>query len=266
MAANPNPSRQTDAMWYLVESLLALEPGTKNGGTYANKPGYHNTRSQCAPYDYSVVDQPDWGGPSDKCAAIDWTFPEAQHGDYSRISVYTVRLLNSAQDMNDPRLNGWREFYGNADNDTYVEGWDCRYYCPATSDSSHLWHIHISENREEADSRANKDNLLSVLRGESVDDWDGEDMSAKDVWTYDVDPSGGSYSASGAQWTTLNRTGYLANDFAPQAMAQLNAIAGAVGAEKAAQGSRIGTADLALFLAVLSCLGSIATAIVVAAT
>lgn len=50
----------------------------------------------------------------------------------------------------------------------------------------------------------------------------GEDVSAKDVWNYDVDPTGGTYSASGAAWTTLGRTGYLANTFAPEVLAAIN--------------------------------------------
>ena len=45
MATNPNPSRITDASWWLMEQLLALQPGTANGGIYANRSGYHNTRS-----------------------------------------------------------------------------------------------------------------------------------------------------------------------------------------------------------------------------
>lgn len=52
----------------------------------------------------------------------------------------------------------------------------------------------------------------------------GEDVSAKDVWNYDVDPTGGSYSASGAAWTTLGRTGYLANTFAPEVLAAVRAL------------------------------------------
>jgi len=53
---------------------------------------------------------------------------------------------------------------------------------------------------------------------------DEDEVSAKDVWQYDVDPSGGSYTAAGAQWTTFNRTGYLANDFAPTVIANLNSL------------------------------------------
>lgn len=221
MAANPNPSRITDAMWNLWEALAVLAPGSHLGGIYANKAGYHNTRAQNDPWDYSVCDDPpDQWGPADKAAAIDWTFPEAQYGDYSRISVYTQRLLYSAQDPDDNRLNGWREFYGNSDDDSFVEGWDIRYACPATSDSSHLWHIHLSENRNQTTSQANKDAVLSVLKGETVEEWGG-DMSAEDVWTYDIDPSDNRYSAGGATWTVYERTDYLANTFAPSVSAQL---------------------------------------------
>ena len=165
--ANPNPAYITDAMWWLWQQLQALEPASQLGGIYANKPGYHNARENLPAWDYSVMDNPpDWGGPGDKAAAIDWTFPNAQAGNYSTIAKYTQRLLASAQDLSDPRLDGWREFYGNADDDSYVEGWDIRYGCAATSDSSHLWHIHLSENRDQTTSYDNKKALLSVLRGE----------------------------------------------------------------------------------------------------
>lgn len=164
----------TDAYGWLWEQLQLLEPGTQLGGIYANKPGYHNARNNLPAYDYSVTDNPpDWGGPGWAAAAIDWTFPEAQRGDYSRISIYTKRLIDSGKDRDDPRMNGWREVYGNADTDTYVEGYDFRYQCDVTSDSSHLWHIHLSENRDQTESYDNKAALLSVLAGETVEQWLG---------------------------------------------------------------------------------------------
>ena len=172
--ANPNPAYITDEMWWLWQQLQALEPSSQLGGIYANKPGYHNARENLPAWDYSVIDNPpDWAGPGDKAAAIDWTFPNAQSGNYSTIAKYTQRLLASAQNPTDPRLDGWREFYGNADDDTYVEGWDIRYGCSATSDDSHLWHIHVSENRDQTTSLANKQALLSVLRGEPLVVWLG---------------------------------------------------------------------------------------------
>jgi hypothetical protein len=138
-------------------------------------------------------------------------------------------LLKSAQNSADHRLDGWREFFGNADSDSYVEGWDMRYNCASTSDSSHLWHLHLSESRDQASSQSNKDKVLSVLRGETVEDWE-DDVSAKDVWTYDVDPSSNVYSASGALWTMYGRTDYLANDFAGIVLEQLASINEAVSA------------------------------------
>lgn len=155
----------TDAFDYLREQLLKLEPGTQWSGTYADKPGYHNTRSGNSSNNYSVTDAEDRGGPDDKAAAIDWTFPEAHGGDYSRIKVYSRRLLDAGR-ARDPRLEGWREFYGNADDDTHVEGYDFRYHETASSDSSHLWHIHLSCDRDRVTDKANMDALLGVLRGE----------------------------------------------------------------------------------------------------
>lgn len=162
----------TDAYWWLWEQLQLLAPGSQLGGIYANKAGYHNARDNLPAWDYSVTDNPpDWGGPGWAAAAIDWTFPEAQSGDYSRISVFTRRLIDSGKDPADPRMNGWREVYGNADTDTYVEGYDFRYQCDVTSDSSHLWHIHLSENRDQTESIDNKAALLSVLSGQPLDEW-----------------------------------------------------------------------------------------------
>lgn len=187
--ANPNPSRITDASWWLMQELLRLQPGTKNGGLYANKSGYHNTRAANDanwPGDYSVRDAVDRQGPADKCAAYDWTFPDAQAGNYTTIARYTKRLIASAKDVDDPRLNGWKEFFGNADSDSYVEGWDTREGHASTSDSSHLWHIHLSESRALVGDMDNKKALLSVLKGETTEEWrngGGETMAG---W-FDVD-------------------------------------------------------------------------------
>lgn len=166
------PANTTDAMWWFWQQLQAMEPSSALGGTFANKPGYHNCRNNLPSYDYSVCDRPpDDGGPGNVCGAIDWTFYDAQRGDYSTISKYTKRLIDSGRDPDDPRMNGWREVYGNADSDTYVEGWDFRYGYAVSSDASHLWHIHLSESRDMAESYDNKKACLSVLRGESVEQW-----------------------------------------------------------------------------------------------
>lgn len=175
----------TDEMAWLMSELLALEPGTQNGGIFANKSGYHNTRDNHLanrPRDYSIQDAVDREGPGDKAGAFDWTFPDAQSSRYGSISKYMSRIVASGKDPDDPRLNNWREFYGQADGDREVEGWDSRYLVPVTSDSSHLWHIHGSVSRKYADDRATMEALLSVLKGESVEEWEGGDMpSAEEI-------------------------------------------------------------------------------------
>ncbi|OKI45117.1 hypothetical protein A6A27_11935 [Micromonospora sp. CB01531] len=160
-------------MWWLWEQLDQLDPDIALGGIYANKKGYHNTRAANDanwPGNYSVIHADDRKGPSDKAAAIDLTFRSAQGGDYRTIEKYSDRLY-AAGKAEDPRLDGWREFFGQCDNDTHVEGWDFRKDQDTTSDSSHLWHIHCSEVRAYVESMANKECLLSVLKGESLADY-----------------------------------------------------------------------------------------------
>lgn len=166
MGPNSNPSRITAAQWWLWGELFRLEPGSELGGFYAFKSGYHSSRNdnqQNWPDDYSIEDPEDLGGPADKSAAIDWTFPDAQAGNHETINKYSSRLLASGEDENDSRLDGWREFYGQADKQSDIEGWDYRYAGPVSSDSSHDWHIHLSEDRDKVEDYENKKKLLDVL-------------------------------------------------------------------------------------------------------
>lgn len=174
MGTNPSPARITDELWYFWLQLQAMEPTSQLGGIYANKSGYHNTRDANNaqwPGNYSVVLAPDKEGPSDKSSALDWTFPEAHNGGYASIIKYADRLLRSGMDLNDERGNVLREFYGQADWDLAVEGWDFYYVRAATSDASHLWHIHFSFLRKWCNSKWAMDAVLSILRGETVQQW-----------------------------------------------------------------------------------------------
>ena len=161
-----------DAIEYLWDRLHELEPTSELGGICAFKPGYHASREeneQNWPGNYSIQDSEDQGGDEDWCAAIDWTFPEAQSGNYIKINMYSNRLKASGEDDNDSRLNNLREFFGNTDKDVNTEGWDYRYAQSSTSsDKTHAWHIHISFDRKSANDRATMDRLLEVLRGEPM--------------------------------------------------------------------------------------------------
>lgn len=177
----PNTAYATaDPVWWLSRHMLALEPSTRNGGTYANKPGFHNKGSQVRDFgvgnrstDYSIRDAINRAGLwRTHSAAWDWTFTTAQRGDYALIDKYTSRLVRSAQDGADPRLDLILfEFYGQADSDAHVEGYNEYREASATSDSSHLWHIHFSFRRHAVDDWWGVWALYTVLTGQSVAAW-----------------------------------------------------------------------------------------------
>lgn len=175
--ANPNPKNITDAEWWLWLHLHALEPKSKLGGILANKSGYHapgQYNLDHHPGNYSIRDAPDRIGPWWKthASALDWTFPDAQAGNFVTIDRYTSRLLKSALDPADPRLDMVLvEFYGQADNDRAVEGYDERDEEYVTSDSSHLWHLHLSFIRSECGDFWSMWALLTVIMGWSIAQW-----------------------------------------------------------------------------------------------
>lgn len=146
---NPNPKLITDAEWWLWERCKELEPKSKLGGIYANKSGFHNTaetNAQRWPGNYSIRHERNRRAPGNqKARAFDWTFPDAQAGNFVTIDRYTSRLLASALNPADPRLDLILfEFYGNADSDREVEGYNEAEERHVTSDDSHLWHLHES--------------------------------------------------------------------------------------------------------------------------
>lgn len=166
----------TDAMYWFWRALDAFEPVVKLGGMFADKRGFHNRGDGNPDYgqgdsrtDYSIRDAVNRTGPywKTKAAAIDLTFP-----DNASIAKYSKRLYNSARDDADPRLGlVMYDFYGQIDTDNVVEGWDELHERPATSDSSHLWHIHISLLRSKVGDFWAMFALLTVLMGWSVAQW-----------------------------------------------------------------------------------------------
>lgn len=168
---NPDTGHITPELWWFWTEFLRVEPKARLGGVFANKPGYHNIRKALPGTDYSVRYALDRKGPSDKAAALDITFPDAQAGKYATIAKYSKRLLASGRDLSDERGNYLREFFGQTDSDREVEGWDFQSVGPATSDVSHLWHIHLSWMRAYVRDLKAMRAVLSILVGESVKTW-----------------------------------------------------------------------------------------------
>ncbi|MQB00546.1 MAG: hypothetical protein GEU78_09685 [Actinobacteria bacterium] len=173
-------SAEPSALRRLWQEFEAVEPDAVFGGIFANKSGYHNTRAnhkRDRPGDYSIRMPADQRGPDDKAAALDITFNTARGGDFRIIAKYSKRLLTAFQ-TRDPRLfyRGGavvREFYGNADLDWDVEGYTLHRSSdgssgPATSDDSHLWHIHISFHRVWVENWDAVKGILAILLDKQI--------------------------------------------------------------------------------------------------
>ena len=181
LAANPNPSRISAAIWRLWSDFDRLEPSALLGGVYAAKPGYHNYRYALPSSDYSVGDvSGDRRGSGNMASAIDLSLSD------SAMRKYTGRLDSAARGR-DPRLYSprgpvLREFIGTKDNRSVycyvlVGGRPLGVGADAGSDpgrdETHLWHIHLSIIRQFCEDWSALDGVLSVLRGESLAAWQG---------------------------------------------------------------------------------------------
>lgn len=152
------------ALVRLYNEFAKVEPMAQFSGTFARKGGYHNLEYNHvhgilggSRNDYSIRLSMDREGPNRLASAIDISFKDAREdSDFETIAKYSNRLY-VAMKNNDPRLyykgkRVVREFFGNIDLDRAVEGWtlcssDGCHSRAATSDISHLWHIHISFQR-----------------------------------------------------------------------------------------------------------------------
>lgn len=176
-------SENPSALGRLMREFLAADLDARDSGIYAAKSGYHNTRAHHlagshngSKGDYSIELAIDRQGPSDKAAAVDLSFDSARLlSDFSNIAVYSRRLYDAFK-ARDPRLFAQvpgqpagvehavvREFFGNIDADRDVEGWSLYLGQSRTSDSSHLWHIHISFHRAYVENWGAVSGVLDVL-------------------------------------------------------------------------------------------------------
>lgn len=155
-----------EALKWLADEIIEAIPSAQFSGIVGDADhvyGYHRCRNKLPPDDYSVQTKPDREGDGWAASALDMKF------NAEWMKTITRRLLDSAKDQNDPRLNYMREFFGTLDGNN-VTGWDTYYGKPVTSDDSHLWHIHMSILRKYCTSKEKMANILSVIKGEDTMD------------------------------------------------------------------------------------------------
>lgn len=66
------------------------------------------------------------------------------------------------------QLEEVREFYGNVDGDEVVDGWNNLENRNASSDSSHLWHWHLSFDRRRMTDQALMERVVAIVMGDAV--------------------------------------------------------------------------------------------------
>lgn len=140
---------------------IAPDLGLQLGGVLGDAShtyGYHRARAVLASDDYSVEQADDKLGDTWAASALDLT-PSTQTGQ----RLMTQRLIDATA-KNDPRLLPIREFFGSVDG-ANVTGRDVRGHYAVTSDSSHLWHVHLSIYRRYATSAAALLPVAQVIAG-----------------------------------------------------------------------------------------------------
>jgi hypothetical protein len=147
------------AITNLFNKIDAKIPAALMGGIIgdsAHTYGYHRGRNYVSSSDYSCQLAADKQGDGEAACGLDISWSAAS-------SQYTVsqRLLNA---KNDSRMYACREFYGSTDG-KYVCGWDYAGGYAVTSDSSHLWHVHLSILRQYANNDAALDGIAQVITG-----------------------------------------------------------------------------------------------------
>lgn len=184
-----------DAIKWLATEITKKIPSAKLSGIIGDQDhhyGYHRARSRLPSGDYSVQLADDKRGPADAASALDISLNVEWQREISR------RLLAAAKNR-DERLYALREFFGSIDGKTVI-GWDLVKHVAASSDDSHLWHVHFSILRRYADDAKALASILEVVVG--------DDVSARDVWTYDPnkDGEGGVANLPGRADSETNRT------------------------------------------------------------
>jgi len=171
----------------------AVNVGTR--GNTAHLSGYHRSRRwvktsrYCLSRTYSVSrtagDRS--GGHDDAVSALDLSLPTAQ-------LLAACKRLDAA--VRAGHLEKITEWYGNLDGDARVDGYDNIANRVASSDPSHLWHLHMSFDRGRVDD--DHTDVYEVLTGD--DDMPTAQEIAAAVWNFSIASPSLGRTAKAADW------------------------------------------------------------------
>lgn len=136
--------------------------------------GYHISRQDQGSSNYSVSRSDDKGGPNDRASAIDMTMSTADI-----IKCHTRLKTIWKNRSEDPRMkyiNAWNGWDGEGDAGRY----DVVTGNVATATSDHKWHIHLEIRRKYVNDMNAMKAILSMLKGETLETFKGEDDMTKE--------------------------------------------------------------------------------------
>ncbi|MFG3340520.1 hypothetical protein [Glycomyces sp. NPDC048151] len=230
-------AKTPDAVYSVFHHVKARVPSARYGGAYVRKPGFHaSVEDNLAswPSNYSVREAINRRDPRTVTRALDITLSD------SDMRTLTRRLADAVR-ADDPRLEGLREFFGTLDGDEVYGrsrlGPDTAWYA-SSADDSHLWHIHLSFFTPFADDWSALAGIVSVLIGESLDEYLGGTMERiiaehgdSGMWVAFVqrylhdegakltrDGRWGDETTAAAKWVFVNRLGGSAASYNGRAM------------------------------------------------
>ena len=160
--------------------LPATHVGAKGDLNHAS--GYHRSRnwivnspdSRFRLDDYSVRSAADRAGDPNWLSAVDISLPPDR-------LVEVCQRLRMAAIQRDPRLHGWREFLGTL-NGTTVYGFDFIGGYTKTPDRSHLWHLHLSRQRQHANTPML--DILDVMLGDDMTPEQDQRLRNIEAWAF----------------------------------------------------------------------------------
>lgn len=136
----------------------AVLSGITGDSAHAARGCFHISRQDQPSGRYCVTPPNDSRGPSDLASAIDINFSDAN------MKRVTTRLIN-AIDRKDPRAQHIAEVYGTANGRTVTGRLFGDY---ATSDDSHLWHVHLAIHRDAVTNPQVVRDVLAIIAGSTT--------------------------------------------------------------------------------------------------
>ena len=132
--------------WAIPSGNIGMKGDTNHRSGYHRSYAWVKNSSYCVSRTYSVSETPGNRNPGNVnwLAAMDITLPQD-------LLIRTCQRLDRV--IRSGTLEKITEWYGNDDGDNRVDGYDNIRNAVASSDPSHLWHLHLSFDR----GRANED-------------------------------------------------------------------------------------------------------------